>query len=183
MGLVGQEGKENDGINCYLGNPGGPGLTGGTKMTANVRMVSDLKALLAAQFEDESKKHKADQNNKEVVIDKDDANDLSIKINKALYPSLGIVSSPPSQPSQQKSGKPPGISMELSGEGVDVAGGGVAGGGVAGGGVAGGGGGGSANQATKGHQRTVLRGSREKVPKNKSNNIRSKRISMGKQQP
>ena len=166
MGLVGQEGKENDGINCYLGNPGGPGLTGGTKMTANVRMVSDLKALLAAQFEDESKKHKADQNNKEVVIDKDDANDLSIKINKALYPSLGIVSSPPSQPSQQKSGKPPGISMELSGEGVDVAGGG---------------GGGSANQATKGHQRTVLRGSREKVPKNKSNNIRSKRISMGKQ--
>ena len=168
MGLVGQEGKENDGINCYLGNPGGPGLTGGTKMTANVRMVSDLKALLAAQFEDESKKHKADQNNKEVVIDKDDANDLSIKINKALYPSLGIVSSPPSQPSQQKSGKPPGISMELSGEGVDVAGGG---------------GGGSANQATKGHQRTVLRGSREKVPKNKSNNIRSKRISMGKQQP
>ena len=76
--------------------------------------------------------------------------------------------------------------MELSGEGVDVAGGGVAGGGVAGGGVAGGGvagggGGGSANQATKGHQRTVLRGSREKVPKNKSNNIRSKRISMGKQ--
>ena len=168
MGLVGQEGKENDGINCYLGNPGGPGLTGGTKMTANVRMVSDLKALLAAQFEDESKKHKADQNNKEVVIDKNDANDLSIKINKALYPSLGIVSSPPSQPSQQKSGKPPGISMELSGEGVDVAGGG---------------GGGSANQATKGHQRTVLRGSREKVPKNKSNNIRSKRISMGKQQP
>ena len=169
MGMGGFECKDNDGINCYLGHAGMPGPTS-HKATANVRMVSDLKAMLAAQFDDESKKYVAQKNNNNNDIIKEEVIDHDHEVNKLLYPSLGIEppSSQPSHPSQP----------------IDMAGGG----GVhvsSGGGLSLGNGSGSGKHANKNQQRVVLRGSHDSLQSkgskgNKSR--RSNRMSMGKQQ-
>ena len=172
MGILGgQEGKENDGMNAYLGNAGGYGLSGkNPKNMANVVMVTDLKAMLAAQFENESKKHQnKDHDHDEMDVDHE-ANELSIKVNKALYPDLSNGSQ--SQPSQQKNITHGGLMIDTGGEGNDHM--------VGGGG--GGGGGGGHYMNNRGQQRVIpLRGSRD-TPLAQKNSKRkaSKRISMGK---
>ena len=171
MGMIGQEGKEND---VYLGSAKGPGLDYPKNM-ANVRVVSDLKAILAAQFESESKKNNAAQNNhNQEMIQNNDENDLSIKVNQALYPNLSNDSHSHASQHKVKGGTGTGLTVDVGAIGADgkvTAGGG---GGGPGSGVN------TPGPTIKSPQRTVLRGSRGSRGSQNSKRKANKRISMGK---